>query len=172
MTSGVPTDGRDGATCCWRALATAARQIPQPRVSSSRRPRAAALQSIRRGCRARGGPGRHRSNPSAAGVELEEAQGGAGALGRRCLLRFTSWPARGEAGALEPSVGPCAGWVAPCRARVDPPPRRRGACESNDRAMGSGGQTGERGRRTWPDGGGIWGSPSEAREEAGSVREG
>jgi hypothetical protein len=40
-------------------------------------------QMPRRGCRARGGLGRQHPNPSALCVVLEEAQGGAGALGQR-----------------------------------------------------------------------------------------
>lgn len=65
--AGVPTDGRDGAPGCWRTCV------------------AAEPQSLRHGCRARGGPGRQHPNPSIVGVELEEAQGGAGALGPREL---------------------------------------------------------------------------------------
>jgi hypothetical protein len=127
-------------------------------------------KSLRNECPARRGPGRQHSNHSAAGVQLEEAQGGAGALGRwdagafsdssagRCKTRPALWrpPTRVGRGhcprlCLPHSVGPLPFAGSPHHAELEcilhlfGDRNRGGVCESKDQAMGSGGDTGERG---------------------------
>jgi hypothetical protein len=84
MTSRGTTEGRDGPT--WEP------------VWRHANPSAGA-----RGCRGRGGPGRQHSNPSAAGVQLEESQGGASACSDSAAGRCVTRPPPDKADALDPS---------------------------------------------------------------------